>query len=140
MTTATTALPHRNPGRMFLALGFGLAALGIACYIAQVQVGHLKRPWYLPLSAMLGVVCLVVSLWKRRSVWRVLSLILLVLLAGAEWGFLLGSRLPSYTGTQVAVGKSFPAFATVKADGVPFTQRDLEGDRDTVMVFFRGRW
>jgi peroxiredoxin len=40
----------------------------------------------------------------------------------------------------VAAGKPFPVFTTTKADGSPFTQRDLEGDRITVMVFFRGRW
>ena len=27
-----------------------------------------------------------------------------------------------------------------RADGTPFTSRDLEGDRDNVLVFFRGRW
>jgi hypothetical protein len=28
----------------------------------------------------------------------------------------------------------------MRADGSPFTQRDLEGDQNNVMVFFRGRW
>lgn len=140
MTTSSTAVPRRYPGRLFVALGFGLAALGIGAYAAQVAAGHLKMPWYLPVSTMLGVGCVAFALWQARSVWRILSLVLLVLLAGAEWAVLLGSRLPAYTGTQVVAGKPFPAFATAKADGTPFTHRDLQGDRDTVMVFFRGRW
>ena len=48
-------------------------------------------------------------------------------------------RLPAYTG-PVAAGQPFPEFATQRADGSPFTQRDLEGDQNNVMVFFRGRW
>ena len=60
-------------------------------------------------------------------------------LAGAEGAFLAALRLPAYTG-PVAAGRPFPAFATIRADGTPFTQSDLEGDQDTVMVFFRGRW
>ena len=46
-------------------------------------------PWYVPCLATLGAVLLVVSLWQRRTVWRVLALLLVVLLAGAEWLILL---------------------------------------------------
>jgi peroxiredoxin len=49
------------------------------------------------------------------------------------------TRLPLYKG-PVAMGRPFPAFATVRADGSPFTQRDLQGDKNSVLVFFRGRW
>ena len=62
-----------------------------------------------------------------------------MLLAGAEWAFLLEMRLPAYTG-PVAAGQPFPEFTTQRADGTPFTQHDLEGDQKNVMVFFRGRW
>jgi hypothetical protein len=125
---------------MFLAMGVGVTALGILAYVIQIAADHLKAPWYLPFSALVGVACVAIALWQARSVWRVLALILLLLVAGAEWAFLLGTRLPAYPGTQVAEGKPFPAFTTARADGTPFTRRDLEGDRDTVMVFFRGRW
>jgi hypothetical protein len=140
MTTSSTTVPRRYPGRLFVALGFGLSALGIAAYTAQIAAERLKAPWYLPVSGMLGVLCVAIALWQARSVWRVLALVVLVLVACSDWWLLLGTRLPDYTGTQVATGKPFPAFLTAKADGTPFTQRDLKGERDTVMVFFRGRW
>ena len=140
MTSSPPAASRRYPGRLFIALGFALTALGIVAYVVQIVVGHLKAPWYLPITAMLGVVCVAIALRQARRVWRMFALILLILVAGFEWLFLLGARLPAYTGTQVAQGKPFPAFTTSKSDGTSFSQHDLEGDRDTVMVFFRGRW
>src|SRR4051794_21404542 len=107
MTTASAAVPRRHPGRLLVALGFGLTALGIGAYVAQVAAEHLKTPWYLPISAMLGVACVAAALWQARSLWRVLALLLLALVAGAEWAFILGTRLPAYVGTQVAAGKPF---------------------------------
>jgi hypothetical protein len=139
MTTSTATAPRRYPGRLFLALGFAFAALGVIGYAAQLAVHRLTTPWYLPGAATLGVAFVVMSLVRTRTVWRVLALVLLVLLAGAEWAFLLGARLPAYTG-PVAEGKPFPAFTTTRADGMSFTQRDLEGDQNSVLVFFRGRW
>lgn len=140
MATTSTAEPRRYPGRLFIALGFVLTALGIAAYVVQIAAEHLKTPWYLPISGVLGAVCAAIALWQARSVWRVLALILLVLIAGFEGTFLFATRLPPYTGTQLAAGKPFPAFVTSSSEGTSFTQSDLEGDQDTVMVFFRGRW
>src|SRR5437867_2643773 len=102
MTTSATTPPRRYPGRPLVALGFGLTALGIIAYVIQIAADHLKVPWYLPISAMLGVACVTVALWRARSVWRVLALMLLFLAAGAEWALVLGSRLPAYSGTQLA--------------------------------------
>jgi hypothetical protein len=139
MTTPSPTARRRTPGLLLVTLGLGLAALGIIGYAAQVAAQRLTTPWYLPLSATLGVLCLIVALWQGRTVWRVLALVLVLLLAGAEWVFLLGARLPAYTG-PVAVGKPFPAFTTSHSDGTTFTQDDLHGDHNHVFVFFRGRW
>jgi hypothetical protein len=139
MTISSAAAPRRVPGRLFLALGLGLAALGVIGYIVQISTGRLTAPWYMPSLATLGVVFLAVALWQARSVWRILALLLVLLLAGAEWAFLLAARLPAYTG-PVAAGRPFPAFATTRADGTTFTQHDLEGERNNVLVSFRGRW
>ena len=139
MMTSSPSPPRRYPGRLWLALGLLLAVLGIAAYAVQLSVHRLSSPWYVPCAATVGAVFVALSLWRAPTVWRVLALVLLVLLAGAESAFLAALRLPAYTG-PVAAGRPFPAFATIRADGSPFTQTDLEGDQDTVLVFFRGRW
>jgi hypothetical protein len=108
-------------------------------YVVQLSMQRLSTPWYLPISATLGVLLLVVSLWQARTVWRMFALVLLVFLAGAEWLVLLRARLPAYAGPVVA-DQSFPAFTTARADGTPFTRRDLVGDQNSLLVFFRGRW
>jgi hypothetical protein len=139
MTISSPTAPRRFPGRLLLWLGLALAALGVIGYTVQISAQRLTMPWYLPVSATLGVVLLLASLWERRTVWRVLALVLVLLLAAAEWAMLLTTRLPAYAG-PVAVGQPFPAFTTTRADGTSFTQSDLEGDRSSVLVFFRGRW
>jgi hypothetical protein len=139
MDSTSTATPAPSSGRGLLALGLGLSALGIAAYAAQLWAQRLTIPWYLPPTATLGVVCVIAALWRRRTMVRWLALVVVVLLAGAEWTFLLGTRLPQYSG-PVAVGQPFPEFTTARADGKPFARRDLEGGQNNVLVFFRGRW
>ncbi len=139
MTITSSDAPPRSSGRIFLLLGLGLAVLGVIAYVIQIEARNLTAPWYVPIASTVGVVFLVVALWKGRTVWRILALLLVVLLAGFEWTFLLATRLPAYNG-PVAVGQPFPAFTTMRADGTSFTKRDLEGDQNSVLVFFRGRW
>jgi hypothetical protein len=62
-----------------------------------------------------------------------------MLLGSLELMVLYEMRLPPYTG-PIAVGRPFPAFKARLADGTPFAQHDLAGDRRTALVFFRGRW
>jgi hypothetical protein len=139
MTTLSPAAPRPSTGRRFLALGLVLPLVGVIGYAAQLATHRLTAPWYLPVLATLGVASLVVALWERRNVWRVLALLPALLVAAGSWALLLGDRVPAYTG-PVSAGQSFPAFATKRADGSPFTERDLEGNQDNVLVFFRGRW
>jgi hypothetical protein len=139
MSTASSTAPRRYPGRVLLTLGLMVAVAGVVSYAVQIWAEHLATPWYLPIVGTLGLVCVVVSLCQARSIWRLLALILVLLLTGGEWAMLLGGRQPPYAG-PVAVDRPFPAFATLRADGTPFTQRDLEGEHDNVLVFFRGRW
>jgi hypothetical protein len=141
MKTMTTNIPsaRRFPGRLFLLLGLFLPVLAILGYVGQLLARRLITPWYMPIAATLGALLILVALWQARSIWRVLALLIVVLLAGAEWAFLVETRLPAYTG-PVAAGQPFPEFTTKRADGGSFTQRDLQGDQNNVMVFFRGRW
>jgi hypothetical protein len=135
----SSSIPGRYPGRIFLALGLVLTVMGILGYVVQIWAQRLTTPWYLPASATLGVVFLIISLRRARTVWRICGLVFVVLLAGAEWAFLLGARQPAYVG-PVAEKQPFPVFATMRADGSPFTQHDLQGKQNSVLVFFRGRW
>jgi hypothetical protein len=139
MTSSSFVPTQRSRGRLLLALGLALAALGIIGYAGQIRMQRLSTPWYMPALATLGVLLVVASLWQKRTVWRFLALFLVVLLAGAEWALLLMLRLPPYTG-PVAVGRPFPAFTTTWADGTPMGEHDLQGDQNQVLVFFRGRW
>jgi hypothetical protein len=135
----TTTLTPRPRGRLLMLLGLGLAALGIAVYVGQLWLQRLAVPWYMPALALIGAALVAASLWQRRTIWRALALIVVVLLGGFEVMALNAMRLPPYTG-PVAVGRPFPAFEAKLADGSPFTQANLIGDHLTALVFFRGRW
>jgi hypothetical protein len=115
-----------------------LPVLGILAYVLQVQSHRLFAPWYLPASCTLAALLLFLALLQRFSVFRVLLLVPVLLLAAGTWYMLLGS-LPPYAG-PVAVGQPFPAFTTLRADGTQLTQSDLHGDQHSLLVFFRGRW
>lgn len=136
MTEST--VPLSFPGRRLAFAGLGLAVAGLAIYLAQVFLRHLATPWYLPPTATLGALLIAVSLWQRFGAWRVVALVFVLLLTLGEWGFVLSTRLPAYSG-PVAVGKPFPDFSTTQSDGASFTRNDL-ADQDTVLLFFRGRW
>jgi hypothetical protein len=139
MTDATNSAPAASRGRLLMLSGLGLAVLGVAGYVVQLSLQRLMLPWYMPAASLLGLVLIVASLWKRRSVWRVLALVVVVLLAGFEFMALNAMRLPPYAG-PIAVGCPFPAFEAKRADGTLFTQSDLIGDQHHALVFFRGRW
>lgn len=135
-----TTIPAPGPrGRHLMPLGLGLAALGIAAYLGQLWLRRLAVPWYMPALALIGVALVAVSLWERRTIWRVLALIVVVALGGLELMALNAMRLPPYTG-PVAAGRPFPSFVAKLADGTPFTQASLAGASHSILVFFRGRW
>jgi hypothetical protein len=76
---------------------------------------------------------------QHRTWSRIAGLVFMTLSALGGWAFIGYSRLPAYEG-PVKSENAFPAFASMTADGKPFTQADLKGPQNTVMVFFRGRW
>lgn len=140
MTTASASETRRSSGRGLAVSGVVLAILAIAAFFAQVFAAHqLQTPWFLPIATTIGVLLIGAALWQARSIWRWLALVVVLLLAGGEWLLVLAMPLPEYTG-PVAAGKTFPAFETTRADGTAFADSDLRGDRNHVLVFFRGRW
>jgi len=139
MTDSSSAPLAGTGGRLLVLAGLGLAVLGVAVYAIQLSLKRLMLPWYMPAAALIGLALVLASLWLRRTVWRVLALVVVALLAGLEFMALNVLRLPPYTG-PIAVGRPFPAFEARRADSTPFTQNDLVGDQDQALVFFRGRW
>ena len=130
----------RHPGRSLLLLGVLLAVAGpVLNFLLMFAAKILITPWYAPLLETLGVALIILALMRSRSIWRWTALVIFTLLLAFGWFAVLAMRLPAYTG-PVKDGQPFPAFATTLADGAAFTQDDLKGDRNTVMVFFRGHW
>jgi hypothetical protein len=141
----TTSAPpvvqvQKSSGRWLIALGLVLAVAAPLAYGWQIQNKRLFAPWYVPVVGTVAVGLLLVALARRRSVWRFFLVGLLTVLALGEWSFLLWvGRLPAYAG-PVAEGKDFPQFTTTRSDGTAFDQQALRGDKNTVLVFFRGHW
>lgn len=129
----------RSSGRRLLYLGLAVTAAGIIAYAVQLANHRLVTPWYMPCLATVGAALTGRSLWRRRTLWRVLAMLLVTLAAAGEWMMLLGMRLPRYAG-PVTAGQAMPDFSTARSDGRPFTHRDLVGDQNHLFVFFRGRW
>jgi hypothetical protein len=130
----------RHPGRVLLLLGALIALAGPVLYAAQLNAKVLIAPWYSPLLATLGLAIIVLALMRSGSVWRWLATGFFTLFAAVQWLFLLVlMATPAYAG-PVKSGQAFPPFATTLADGSGFTQDDLKGDQNTVLVFFRGHW
>lgn len=130
----------RHPGRFLVLAGLVVAFSGPFLYALQLKLGILSSPWYVPLLGLLGGVFVLLALARQRGILRFVSLFLVLGLTGLEIFFLgVVSRLPPYSG-PVAVGKPFPTFVTKRADGSSFTQADLTGDKNTILLFFRGRW
>ena len=130
----------RHPGRSLLFLGVFLALAGPALLMLLTYAAKiLITPWYAPVLGTLGVALIILALMRSRSIWRWTALVIFTLFVGFQWCALLAMRTPAYTG-PVKDGQPFPAFATALTDGSTFTQADLQGDQNTVMVFFRGHW
>ena len=130
----------RHPGRWLLLLGVFLAVAGPVLMIGLTFAAKiLITPWYAPLLGTLGVALIVLALTRSRSIWRWTAVVIFTAFVAFQWWALLAMRTPAYTG-PVKDGQPFPAFATTLADGSAFTQADLQGDQNTVMVFFRGHW
>lgn len=131
---------RRPPGRLYLAPGISLALLGPILYALQLRARILTVPWYMPALGTAAAAVLLAALVRARTLPRVVAVLLVGLVAGAEWWLLVwGTRLPAYAG-PVAVGSPFPAFTASRANGSVFSQDDLRGDQNTVLVLFRGRW
>ena len=134
---STNALPRRWP---LFALGLLLFVVGPVLYFGQISLKQLWTPWYLPALATIGIMLMCASVRQRRGAWRSVGLLLFSLLCVAEWYLMLvAAKTPVYSGPAQA-GSRLPSFAATLADGTPFTNKDVENEIRSVLVFNRGRW
>lgn len=140
MSDATPSIDVQPPRRWpYFALGVGIFLLGIVAYAVQMGQHSFLLPWYLPISGTIGLGLMIGGAWQRRGWLRSIGVIVFLLMCLMEWGLLLGTTTPPYTG-PAQPGRSVPAFAAVRASGEPFTDKDLAQGTASVLVFFRGRW
>lgn len=138
--TTTPSTSQRSQGRAYFWLGIGVCLLGLALTVVQFSLKFLVVPWYVPILTTLGALLLLVAVAYRRSIPRVLALVLVVAFAGLQWYALVSlMKLPAYEG-PAQTGKQLPAFHSALADGRAFTDDDLRDGSRRVLVFFRGRW
>ena len=127
-------------GRSLLYLGILAALVGVGIFAVQFNAAILKTPWYMPILATLGVGMIYLSLKRQRTVARWIAAGLFTLFAGFQWfAMLVMMKLPAYTG-PAKIGQELPAFAAAYSDGSPFNQDHLKNDKNTILLFFRGRW
>jgi hypothetical protein len=120
-------------------LGLFLGVGSLVVYIIQFSQQVLIVPWYLPVFETTGCVMVAWAIIQHRTWPRVLGLVFMFLLTLGGWAFIGYAKLPEYTG-PVRTETGFPSFATLTGQGKPFTQANLVGPQNTVLVFFRGRW
>jgi hypothetical protein len=135
--TSRVAPPRGWP--LFLA-GIVVFFLGPVLYAIEMGTGRLALPWYLLVCTTVGVLLMLVSVVRRRGIFRGIGSIVFALLCGAFWYFLLVvSKTPQYAG-PAQPGKEVPPFSIVLADGRTFQDSDLKAGQKSVLLFFRGRW
>lgn len=135
------APPKERPsGRPLVWAGIALTVLALVLFMGQFALKVLREPWHVPIVTTCGALLVLAALLRARTFTRILLLAALVLLAGLQWYFVaVYARLPVYVGPAQA-GAAFPAFQTARADGSPFTEKDLMKGESNLLVFFRGRW
>lgn len=132
--------PTSRADRVLVFAAVLIAFAAVAVYMFRMSAGHLTTPWYVPITATAGLTIVGLTLLRRRTAWRIGAFALLAVLTAFEWWFILGfTAQPPYQG-PVSIGKPAPEFIATRADNSSFTSADLKSDKDTILVFFRGRW
>jgi hypothetical protein len=141
VTAANTPAPaaERARGRAYFWLRIGVCLLGVALLFVQLGLKRVFVPWYSPALATIGAGLLLASVARRRSISRIVALVLVATLAGFQWYFLVSMlKLPEYHGPAQA-GRPLPPFSAALADGRPFTDVDFRDGSRRVLTFFKGR-
>lgn len=137
---STPSANQRSRGRSYFWAGIVVCVLGAGAAVAQFALKYLGMPWYSPVLATLGAILLVVAVARRRTVPRLIALVLVTAFAGLQWYFVVSFLKPPVYEGPVQVGKQMPPFRVAIADGSPFTEANLRDGSRHVLAFFRGRW
>ncbi len=120
--------------------GVFLVLLGPVLYAVQLYYKQLWMPWYLPILSTMGVLLMATSVWRQPGFLRAAGLALFLLVCGFEWFMsLVTFKTPLYEG-PANIGSPIPAFAATLGDGSSFTSDELASGKNSVLLFFRGRW
>ena len=137
--TAPPAIPTPRRRPWFL-LGVVLFLAGPIINAIEISMGRLQVPWYLLVLTTAGVALMSISVWQRRGVFRIAGLLFFTIFCAGCWFLILVfTKAPPYTGPATP-GKKVPAFTAALADGKSFTDQDLADGKNSVLLFFRGRW
>lgn len=121
-------------------IGFFIFLLGPISMIIQMQMGHLRTAWQVPILASIGVLCMLASVLQRGGILRILGLVAFAGITAGMWYLMLVVfRVPEYAG-PATVGQKIPAFEATLSNGDSFTNKGLEKGESTVLVFYRGHW
>jgi hypothetical protein len=138
--TAIAPTPVASKRWPLFLLGVLLFVAGPVIYFVQFGMKQFVTPWYVPILASVGVLCMLASVLSRFGLLRGALFVLFLLACGGEWFMLLvAMKTPVYAG-PAQIGKSVPTFATSLADGKAFATADLKNGKSTILLFFRGRW
>jgi hypothetical protein len=123
------------------ALSLGVAAGGIAVYVALFRVAAVRNHPAIYVAAFgvataLAVLALVRS--RRWPAWVALGISTLLLVAGS-WFNVVGARVPA-TPVAFRVGEPSPDFTLPDAAGRPVALADFRHKKPVVLVFYRGAW
>ncbi len=141
-TKSPAAGPLQGPrGWPLFLLGMLVFCAGPVVYAVQVVgLRQAVMPWAMLALTSAGVVLMATSLVRRFSIARTIGCVVFLALTGFQWlFFLVIAKTPPYTG-PAQTGARPPAFTAKLADGRPFSNADLGGGQDTVLLFFRGFW
>ena len=131
-TPARTAL-----GTWLISLGVAVPAVGLGLYLLKISSQEVPSPWILPLTGTLGLAHVGAGLWQRGTVLRWLVLVVVLLFAGAEWAFVLLTRLPTYAGPARLASASQNSKRSARM-GQRSRNKIWKGPKTTSWSFFAG--
>ena len=127
-----------NGTRPYL-MGMFLVLVGWCFYVWRFSQANLVLPYYLPVIVTVGFGVMVRGFLQKRSILRVLGLILALLMTLVAWMIIFGLSLPKYDG-PATVGATAPAFEAQLAMGGDFQASNLKDGKNRIIVFYRGIW